>query len=150
MPGFGWRLRCCSPSYFARLQRLLVTFGLWLLLTFLWPSVLAQMLAAIIAPGSRLYRAWPSHAGNDGVGADTSRLSPSTLFGEIALCCSIRMMSARSGSDLSRPVAGCCAGSVAARQSLTHRLAGHGGIGSGTIVLFTIGYMVFQRQEVRA
>ena len=63
----------------------LVTFGIWLFLTFLWPSVLSQMLAAVIAPPDPGYTALglPTPETVEW-GQLLSRLSPSTLFGEMA------------------------------------------------------------------
>jgi ABC-2 type transport system permease protein len=131
----------------------LVTFGLWLLLTFLWPSVLAQMLAAIIAPPDPGYTALglPTPETTEW-GQILSRLSPSTLFGEIAfVLLNPDDVSARSlGAIYLVQLQGAARGALPLGQSLIIAWPDMVGLVAGTIVLFTIGYMVFQRQEVRA
>src|SRR5262252_918274 len=61
----------------------LVTLGLWLFLTLIWPALLAQMVAAVISPPDPGYTALglPTPE-NVEWGQILSRLSPSTLFGE--------------------------------------------------------------------
>src|SRR5262249_8711616 len=63
-----------------------VAFGLCLVLTFLWPMVLAPMVAAVIAPTDPGYTALGLPTpGNIEWGQILSRLSPTTLYSEIAL-----------------------------------------------------------------
>jgi ABC-2 type transport system permease protein len=131
----------------------LVTFGLWLFLTFLWPSVLAQMVAAVIAPPDPGYTALglPTPETTEW-GQILSRLSPSTLFGEIAfVLLNPDDVSARSlGAIYLVQLQGAARGALPLGQSLIIAWPDMVGLVAGTIVLFTIGYMVFQRQEVRA
>jgi len=131
----------------------LVTFGLWLFLTFLWPSVLAQMVAAVISPPDPGYTALglPTPE-NVEWGQILSRLSPSTLFGEIAfVLLNPDDVSARAlGTIYLVQLQGAARGALPLGQSLIIAWPDIVGLVAGTIVLFTIGYMVFQRQEVRA
>ena len=131
----------------------LVTFGLWLFLTFLWPSVLAQMVAAVISPPDPGYTALglPTPE-NVEWGQSLSRLSPSTLFGEIAfVLLNPDDVSARAlGTIYLVQLQGAARGALPLGQSLIIAWPDIVGLVAGTIVLFTIGYMVFQRQEVRA
>jgi ABC-2 type transport system permease protein len=131
----------------------LVTFGLWLFLTFLWPSVLSQMLATVIAPPDPGYTALglPTPETVEW-GQMLSRLSPSTLFGEIAfVLLNPDDVSARAlGTIYLVQLQGAVRGSLPLGQSLMIAWPDIVGLVAGTIVLFTIAYMVFQRQEVRA
>ncbi len=131
----------------------LVSFGLWLFLTFLWPSVLSQMVAAVIAPPDPGYTALglPTPETVEW-GQMLARLSPSTLFGEIAfVLLNPDDVSARAlGTIYLVQLQGAARGALPLGQSLIIAWPDIVGLVAGTILLFTIGYMVFQRQEVRA
>jgi ABC-2 type transport system permease protein len=131
----------------------LVTFGIWLFLTFLWPAALAQMVAAIIAPPDPGYVALglPSPETVEW-GQILSRLSPSTLFNEVAfVLLNPDDVSARAlGPIYLAQLQGAARGALPLGQSLMIAWPDIVGLVAGTIVLFTVGYMVFQRQEVRA
>jgi len=131
----------------------LVTFGIWLFLTFLWPSVLSQMLATVIAPPDPGYTALglPTPETVEW-GQMLSRLSPSTLFGEVAfVLLNPDDVSARAlGTIYLVQLQGAVRGALPLGQSLMIAWPDIVGLVAATIVLFTIAYMVFQRQEVRA
>jgi ABC-2 type transport system permease protein len=131
----------------------LMSFGLWLFLTFLWPSVLSQMVAAVIAPPDPGYTALglPTPETVEW-GQMLARLSPSTLFGEIAfVLLNPDDVSARAlGTIYLVQLQGAARGALPLGQSLIIAWPDIVGLVAGTILLFTIGYMVFQRQEVRA
>jgi ABC-2 type transport system permease protein len=131
----------------------LVTFGIWLFLTFLWPAALAQMVAAIIAPPDPGYAALglPTPATVEW-GQILSRLSPSTLFDEVAfVLLNPDDVSARAlGPIYLTQLQGAARGTLPLGQSLMIAWPDIVGLVAGPIVLFTIGYIVFQRQEVRA
>jgi ABC-2 type transport system permease protein len=129
----------------------LVTLGLWLFLTFLWPSVLSSMVAATIAPPDPRYLA---------VGLPTpetveweqllSRLSPSTLFGEVALAL-LNPAQRALGTIYLVQLQGAVPGApLPLEQSLIIAWPQMVGLIAGSILLFVVGYIVFQRQEVRA
>ena len=129
----------------------LVTLGLWLFLTFLWPSILSSMVAAAIAPPDPRYMA---------VGLPTpetveweqalSRLSPSTLFGEVALAL-LNPAQRALGTIYLVQLQGAVPGApLPLGQSLIIAWPQIVGLVAGTILLFIVGYIVFQRQEVRA
>jgi ABC-2 type transport system permease protein len=131
----------------------LVSFGLWLFLTFLWPSVLAQMMAAVIAPPDPGYTALGLPTPETAEwGQMLARLSPSTLFGEIAfVLLNPDDVSARAlGTIYLVQLQGAARGALPLGQSLIIAWPDIVGLVAATILLFTIGYMVFQRQEVRA
>jgi ABC-2 type transport system permease protein len=131
----------------------LMSFGLWLFLTFLWPSVLSQMVAAVIAPPDPGYTALglPTPETVEW-GQMLARLSPSTLFGEIAfVLLNPDDVSARAlGTIYLVQLQGAARGALPLGQSLIIAWPDIVGLVAATILLFTIGYMVFQRQEVRA
>jgi len=129
----------------------LVTLGLWLFLTFLWPSVLSSMVAAAIAPPDPRYLA---------LGLPTpetveweqilSRLSPSTLFGEVALAL-LNPAQRALGTIYLVQLQGAVPGApLPLGQSLIIAWPQMVGLVAGSILLFVAGYIVFQRQEVRA
>jgi ABC-2 type transport system permease protein len=129
----------------------LVTLGLWLFLTFLWPSVLSQMVAATIAPPDPRYIA----AGLPTPGTieweqALSRLSPSTLFGEIALALLNPAQRALGPIYLVQLQGAVPGAPLPLGQSLIIAWPQMVGLVAGTILLFMLGYVVFQRQEVRA
>jgi ABC-2 type transport system permease protein len=120
----------------------LVTLGLWLFLTLIWPA-LAQAIGPALVPS----------ADEETVIVATQmlqRISPSTLFSEVMLA--ILNPSTRSlgpvylaqlqGAVLGAPLPLGQSVLIAWPQIVT--------LIASTIVLFVIGYIVFQRQEVRA
>src|SRR3954453_13577744 len=129
----------------------LVPLGLWLFLTFLWPSVLSQMVAATIAPPPPRYIAagLPTPATVEWEQA-LSRLSPSTLFGEIALALLNPAQRALGPIYLVQLQGAVPGAPLPLGQSLIIAWPQMVGLVAGTILLFILGYVVFQRQEVRA
>jgi ABC-2 type transport system permease protein len=127
----------------------LITFGLWFFLWLLWP-IFSQMLAAIIAPPDPGYSA---------LGLDTpatlewslalSRLSPTTLFGEIAAAL-LNPEQRALGTIYVAQLQGAVRGPLPLGQSVMIAWPQIVGLIAGSIVLFIIGYIAFQRQEVRA
>jgi len=127
----------------------LVTLGVWFFFWLLWP-VIAQMLAAIIAPPDPGYSA---------LGLDTpatlewsvvlSRLSPTTLFGEIAAAL-LNPEQRALGPIYLAQLQGAVRGPLPLAQSVMIAWPQIVGLIAGSIVLFIVGYIAFQRQEVRA
>jgi ABC-2 type transport system permease protein len=120
----------------------LVTLGLWLFLTAIWPALAPAVAQAVI----------PSHDQATLVtGAQfLSRLSPSTLFGETVLALlnpTTRTLGPIYLSQLQGAVLGA---PLPLSESITIAWPQIVGMVAGTIVLFVVGYVVFQRQEVRA
>ena len=120
----------------------LVTLGLWLFLTLIWPS-LAPAVAVALTPSSdeeTLILA----------AQYMSRLSPSTMFGEVVLAIlnpSTRSLGPIYLSQLQGAVAGA---PLPLGESLMIAWPQIVGLIAGSILLFVTGYIVFQRQEVRA
>jgi ABC-2 type transport system permease protein len=120
----------------------LVSLGLWLFLTLIWPA-LAPAIVIAFAPSSdeeTLILAAQYLA----------RLSPSNLFGEVVLAIlnpTTRSLGPIYLSQLQGAVLGA---PMPLGESLIIAWPQIVGLIAGTILLFVTGYVIFQRQEVRA
>jgi ABC-2 type transport system permease protein len=128
----------------------LITLGLWLFLTILWPA-LSPAIAHAIAPPHPLYALiGQSDPATLVWEQGLARLSPSILFGEtvqVVLNPATRAL----GLVYMEQLEGALLGSpLPLLQSLLIAWAQFVALIAGTIVLFVVGYIVFQRQEVRA
>jgi ABC-2 type transport system permease protein len=128
----------------------LVTLGIWLFLTFIWP-VLAGAVAQIIAPPDPRYIALglPTPATSQ-VEQILARLSPSTLFAETVVAIldpTTRSLGPIYLSQLQGAVLGA---PLPLTESMLIAWPQTVGMIASAIVLFVIGYITFQRQEVRA
>jgi len=128
----------------------LVTLGLWLFITFIWP-VLAGAVAQIIAPPDLRYASLglptPATAQMEQI---LARLSPSTLFAEVVVALldpTTRSLGPIYLSQLQGAVLGA---PLPLSESILIAWPQTVGMIAGAILLFVIGYVVFQRQEVRA
>jgi ABC-2 type transport system permease protein len=127
----------------------LVALGLWLFLTLLWP-MLAGAIAEVIAPQDLRYQM---------LGLQTPatyewttallRLSPGQLFTE-AVVALLNPQTRAVGPIYLEQLQGAVVGPLPLRESLMVAWPQAVGLVAGTIVLFVAGYIVFQRQEVRA
>jgi ABC-2 type transport system permease protein len=128
----------------------LITLGIWLLITFIWP-VLAGAVAQIVVPPDPRYMALGLQTpGTAELEQILSRLSPSTLFAEVVVALldpTTRALGPIYLSQLQGAVLGAplpLASSVLiAWPQIVAMIA-------TAMMLFVIGYVVFQRQEVRA
>ena len=130
----------------------LVSLGLWLFLTILWPP-LSQFLAAAVATG-------PVTSAGELLGQlDTlqafARLSPGELYGEVVavvLDPSVRstQQTLLASMGLALVERGSIPGALPLLQSVLVVWAQIVSLVAATILLFVVGYVVFQRQEVRA
>jgi ABC-2 type transport system permease protein len=128
----------------------LVTLGVWLFLTVIW-SALAPAIAATVIPPDPRYAALglPTPETTE-LQAALARLSPSTLFGEAVLALldpTTRSIGPIYLSQLQGAVIGA---PLPLAESVIMAWPQIVGLIAGTILLFVIGYVVFQRQEVRA
>src|ERR1700742_4150465 len=128
----------------------LVALGVWLFLTVLWP-MLAPAFAQIISPPDPRYAMLGLDTPDTAIWAQTlSRLSPNHLFGEAMLA--VLSPTTRSlGPVFLEQLRGAVMGApLPFGQSLLIAWPQTVCLIAGTIVLFVAGYVVFQRQEVRA
>ena len=127
----------------------LVALGLWLFLSLLWPA-LAQLLGEAISPSDIRFAmlglptpdtvAWQQ---------GLARLSPGTLYGEAV----VAMLSpdAQSLTTLLAQFQGRVMGApLSLGQSILSTWPQIVSLIAGTIMLYVVGYVSFQRQEVRA
>jgi len=128
----------------------LVTLGVWLFLTVIWSSI-SPAIASALAPPDPRYTA---------LGLPTpettewqivlARLSPSTLLSEVVLA--VLDPTTRSlGPIYLNQLQGAVVGApLPMTESLIMAWPQIVGLIAGTIVLFVVAYVLFQRQEVRA
>ena len=128
----------------------LVALGLWLFFVLIWP-ILSSALAQVIAPQDVRYvlLGLPTPATVE-MQQTLARLSPNQLFAESVLA--ILSPSTRSlGPIFLEQLQGAVVGTaLPLQQSLLIAWPQFVGLIASTIVLFVAGYVVFQRQEVRA
>jgi ABC-2 type transport system permease protein len=120
----------------------LVTLGLWLFLTAIWPA-LAPAMIKLVLPGAGQATALIG-------GQMLARLSPATLYGETVLA--LLDPTTRSlGPVYLYQLQGAVMGSpLPLGESIMVAWPQIVGLIAATILLFVAGYVVFQRQEVRA
>ncbi len=128
----------------------LTTLGLWLFLTVLWPA-LSPGIAQIMAPPDPLYAligqsdpdtlVWQQMLG---------RVSPSTLFAEVVQVVLNPATRAIGPVFISQLEGALMGAPLPLGQSLLIAWPQLVTLIAGTIILFVAGYVVFQRQEVRA
>jgi ABC-2 type transport system permease protein len=126
----------------------LVALGLWLFLSLLWPA-LAQMLGEVISPSDIRFAALglptpDTLAWQQGL----SRLSPGTLYGEAVVA--MLNPDAQSMTTLLAQFQGRIQSPLPLDQSIIQAWPQMVSLIAGMIMLYVIGYVVFQRQEVRA
>ena len=125
----------------------LVALGLWLFLALLWPA-LAQMLGEVISPSDLRFAQ---------LGLPTpdtlmwqqglSRLSPGTLYGEAVVA--MLNPDAQSMTTLLAQFQGRIGSPLPLDQSILQAWPQIVSLIAGTILLYVIGYVAFQRQEVQ-
>jgi ABC-2 type transport system permease protein len=128
----------------------LVALGIWLFLTILWP-MLAPAIAQVIAPPDPRYAMFGLQTPETAVWTQMlSRISPNNLFSE-AMLAVLSPTTRTLGPVFLEQLRGAVMGSpLPLEQSLIIVWPQTVGLIAGTIVLFVVGYVVFQRQEVRA
>jgi len=128
----------------------LVTLGIWLFITFIWP-VLAGAVAQAIVPLDPRYTALGLQTpGTAEAEHFLARLSPSTLFAETVVAIldpTTRSLGPIYLSQLQGAVLGA---PLPIGESVLIAWPQTVGMIASAIVLFVIGYVIFQRQEVRA
>ena len=128
----------------------LVTLGLWLLVTFIWP-VLSGALAQIIVPPDPRYTALglqtPGTAQFEQI---LARFSPSTLYAEIVVALLDPTTRALGPIYLSQLQGAVLGAPLPFGESVLIAWPQMVGMIATAIVLFVMGYIIFQRQEVRA
>ncbi len=128
----------------------LVTLGLWLFLTFIWP-VLAGAVAQIIVPPDPRYMALGLQTpGTAELEQILARFSPSTLYAEIVVALLDPTTRALGPIYLSQLQGAVLGAPLPLGESVLIAWPQMVGMVATAILLFVIGYVIFQRQEVRA
>jgi ABC-2 type transport system permease protein len=128
----------------------LVTLGLWLLVTFIWP-VLSGAIAQVIVPPDPRYTALGLQTpGTAQLEQILARLSPSTLYAEIVVALLDPTTRALGPIYLSQLQGAVLGAPLPFGESVLIAWPQLVGMVATAIVLFVVGYVIFQRQEVRA
>jgi ABC-2 type transport system permease protein len=128
----------------------LVTLGLWLLITFIWP-VLAGAVAQIIVPPDPRYTALGLQTpGTAQLEQILARFSPSTLYAEVVVALLDPTTRALGPIYLSQLQGAVLGAPLPLAESVLIAWPQMVGMIAAAIMLFVIGYVIFQRQEVRA
>jgi ABC-2 type transport system permease protein len=128
----------------------LLTLGIWLLITFIWP-VLAGAIAQIIVPPDPRYAALGLQTpGTAQLEQILARFSPSTLFAEVVVALLDPTTRALGPIYLSQLQGAVLGAPLPLASSVLIAWPQIVGMIATVMVLFVIGYVVFQRQEVRA
>jgi ABC-2 type transport system permease protein len=128
----------------------LVTLGLWLFLYLIWPTLTDQIAQFFVPPDPRYVALGLRTPGTELLGQFLSRLSPSTLFAEVVVALldpTTRSLGPIYLSQLQGAVLGA---PLPLSESILIAWPQIVGMIAGAITLFVIGYVIFQRQEVRA
>jgi ABC-2 type transport system permease protein len=140
----------CSVFFRSAATSALTALGLWLLVSVLWPLIVQFVSTAIYPPTAvQILFGQPSIEQIE-LQQALARVSPSTLFGESVLALlhpSTRALGPVFMSQLEGAVMGT---PLPLQQSLILVWPQIVGLIAGTILLFVIAYVAFQRQEVRA
>jgi len=128
----------------------LTALGIWLFLAVLWP-MLAPALAQMIVPPDPRYAALGLETPDTAIWAQTlQRISPNQLFAE-AMLAVLSPTTRALGAVFIEQLRGAVMGApLPLGESLMIAWPQTVALIAGTIVLFVAGYVVFQRQEVRA
>jgi len=128
----------------------LTALGIWLFLTVLWP-MLAPAIAQVIAPPDPRYAALGLETPDTALWAQAlARISPNHLFNE-AMVAVLSPTTRALGAVFLDQLRGAVLGApLPFGESLVIAWPQTVALIAGTIVLFVAGYVVFQRQEVRA
>jgi ABC-2 type transport system permease protein len=119
----------------------LVTLGLWLFLSVIWPSLASALVQAFVSPDNQVLQITAAQ--------DLARLSPSTLFGETVMAI-LHPTTRTLGPVYLDQLQGAVMAPLSLMESLMVAWPQFVGMIAASILLFVAGYIVFQRQEVRA
>jgi ABC-2 type transport system permease protein len=128
----------------------LATLGLWLFFTFIWPVLAGAVAQMIVPPDPRYMALGLQTPGTAILEQILARLSPSTLFSEIVVALLDPTTRALGPIYLSQLQGAVLGAPLPLGASVLIAWPQIVGLVATTIILFVVGYVVFQRQEVRA
>jgi len=128
----------------------LVTLGLWLFITFIWPVLAGAVAQAIVPPDPRYMALGLQTPGTAELEQILARFSPSTLYAEVVVAMLDPTTRALGPIYLSQLQGAVLGAPLPLGESILIAWPQIVGMIASAIVLFVIGYVIFQRQEVRA
>src|SRR5579859_1700138 len=128
----------------------LITLGLWLFLTFIWPVLAGAVAQAIVPPDPRYMALGLQTPGTAELEQILARFSPSTLYAETVVALLDPTTRALGPIYLSQLQGAVLGAPLPLASSVLIAWPQIVGMIATAMVLFVIGYVVFQRQEVRA
>jgi ABC-2 type transport system permease protein len=128
----------------------LITLGLWLLITFIWPVLAGAVAQMIVPPDPRYMALGLQTPGTAELEQILARFSPSTLFAEVVVALLDPTTRALGPIYLSQLQGAVLGAPLPLGESILIAWPQIVGMIATAIMLFVIGYVIFQRQEVRA
>jgi ABC-2 type transport system permease protein len=139
----------CSVIFRSPATAALVALGLWLFMTILWPMLTPVLVQGLLGSGVNLAPDQLAQQYNDWAG-NLALLSPTQLFSDAGI--SLLSPSTRSlGAVFVSQLQGALLGApLPLSESMALSWPQFSGLIAAVIVLFTLAYISFQRQEIRA
>jgi ABC-2 type transport system permease protein len=128
----------------------LVTLGVWFFIYVIWPSLSGAIAQAIVPPDPRYIALGLPTPGTAEAEQILARLSPSTLFGETLVAILDPTTRALGPIYLSQLQGAVLGAPLPIGESALIAWPQTVGMIASAILLFVVGYVIFQRQEVRA
>jgi ABC-2 type transport system permease protein len=128
----------------------LVTLGLWLFLTFIWPVLAGAVAQAIVPPDPRYMALGLQTPGTAELEQILARFSPSTLYAEIVVALLDPTTRALGPIYLSQLQGAVLGAPLPLGESILIAWPQMVAMIATAMLLFVVGYVIFQRQEVRA
>jgi ABC-2 type transport system permease protein len=128
----------------------LITLGLWLFLTFIWPVLAGAVAQAIVPPDPRYMALGLQTPGTAELEQILARFSPSTLYAEIVVALLDPTTRALGPIYLSQLQGAVLGAPLPLGESILIAWPQMVAMIATAMLLFVVGYVIFQRQEVRA
>ena len=128
----------------------LVTLGLWLFITFIWPVLAGAVAQAIVPPDPRYMALGLQTPGTAELEQILARLSPSTLYAEVVVALLDPTTRALGPIYLSQLQGAVLGAPLPLGESILIAWPQMVAMIATAMLLFVVGYVIFQRQEVRA
>ncbi|MGA9947501.1 MAG: ABC transporter permease [Xanthobacteraceae bacterium] len=128
----------------------LVTLGLWLFLTFIWPVLAGAVAQAFVPPDPRYMALGLQTPGTAELEQILARFSPSTLYAEVVVALLDPTTRALGPIYLSQLQGAVLGAPLPLGESILIAWPQMVAMIATAMILFVVGYVIFQRQEVRA
>jgi ABC-2 type transport system permease protein len=128
----------------------LVTLGLWLFITFIWPVLAGAIAQAFLPPDPRYLALGLQTPGTAELEQILARFSPSTLYAEVVVALLDPTTRALGPIYLSQLQGAVLGAPLPLGESILIAWPQMVAMIATAMLLFVVGYVIFQRQEVRA